>query len=493
LKTNTTLAFLDIRDYFGDYQILDKSSDVALAATMENNKTLILEVHCYGNSEILKYNARNRAMKRIYDEAVFLCRLADRSLKDNLKGDAVFNNIDEYYKNLEADLRLEGTLRSEERHPSYRELEALRAKAQFRVEVLYSLAFRKAGEAQGYHPESALVDQIFDHQCYMPDLNDRIQWLASNNQVSKGIVDSFKRLYDALCNEPIDRNTKTFPIIARHFIIKEADKTLQNPCRTREDIANSFKELDPTLHKLPMSEALKAAIYGVIGAFGKAGEAQQQGYDPEPALINQILDHQSYMRELNDRIQRLERLASNNQVSQGIVDSFKSLHTALGNEPNNRNTKTFSIIARHFIDEADKTLNNPCRTLEDIANSFKELDLKLYGKPPMSEALKAAICGVIGALVGAALGIAVGAAVTAWGGGFGALPGAILGAVQGFSTGVSIGLGVGIGVGGILGGQLGFLSSKQNHKIYREKNKLTEEMNNAVNDLKSKLSESRCR
>jgi phage tail tape-measure protein len=75
----------------------------------------------------------------------------------------------------------------------------------------------------------------------------------------------------------------------------------------------------------------------------------------------------------------------------------------------------------------------------------------------------------------------VGAAVTAWGGGFGALPGAIIGAAQGFSTGVSIGLGVGIGVGGILGGQLGFLSSKQNHKIYRE-NKLTEEMNNAVND-----------
>jgi hypothetical protein len=200
-------------------------------------------------------------------------------MKNNLKDtlEAVLEIITNHDGDLE---KLHGGSRKLAWDPIYERLQALFKLSQVEEHVgetpflrivtdLYLLALQTAGEVaqESYHPASALVDQIVDHQRYMPELHDRIQPLANNDQVSPEIVASFRNLYAELCNEPINQNTKNFSIIADHFI-KEADKTLQNhSSRTPEDIENSTRVLEYTLYgKPPMSKALKAVICGVIGA-----------------------------------------------------------------------------------------------------------------------------------------------------------------------------------------------------------------------------------
>jgi hypothetical protein len=393
LKTNTTLTFLNIYDSNCELE----GESAALAAAMENNTRLILNVHCNAGSKILEYNARNFKAKEIYDDAVFLCSLADRSLGYSLavEVDAVFQTIEKHC-------------------------------------LGYSLA------VEG--------DAVFQ-------------------TIEKHYEEHYKEYYENL-KQALQKKGKlpTLQCHPSHILLGQAIKQAS----AGVGMLSSFVQ----------------GIYQL--AIGRANEAKQLGYDPASDLKDRICDHQKYMPLLHDKIQWL------NIFNNEIASSFQDLYAALCNEPINQNTKTFSIIANHFIGEADKTLG--FRTYQDIENSAKQLEHKLYGKPPMSKALKAVICGVIGALVGAALGIAVGAAVTAWGGGFGALPAAMLGAVQGFSTGISIGLGVGIGVGGKLGGQLGFWSSKQNHEIYHKKktHMLRQETSEAVRQITSTFSNIYC-
>jgi hypothetical protein len=168
---------------------------------------------------------------------------------------------------------------------------------------------------------------------------------------------------------------------------------------------------------------------------------------------------------LNKKIKDFENL--NLPKNQQLVDSYIALSNSLAKEPwTEANYYQNLAITDHYIAQVDKMRVHPNLTKEDIKEiekSGQELDNKLYGKPPISPTLRAAICGVIGALVGVALGIVVGTVSSLWLGGFATLPAALLTGFKGGYLGVTVGLAI---ASAGTGANYGFFSGKQKQAEY---------------------------
>ncbi|MDR3477375.1 MAG: hypothetical protein P4M14_05020 [Gammaproteobacteria bacterium] len=151
-----------------------------------------------------------------------------------------------------------------------------------------------------------------------------------------------------------------------------------------------------------------------------------------------------------------------------LIEKFSALCSALYNTNwSADNYFQYFCILDHFIHLIDGVISNKKHlTYEEIGQSINELGKKVYGTPPISLSVQAAVCGVIGALVGLVIGIVVGGASTFYAGGFGALPAAIATAFKGAALGVTLAQGA---TGGVLGCCYGFFSNKRNLALHEEK------------------------
>jgi len=147
------------------------------------------------------------------------------------------------------------------------------------------------------------------------------------------------------------------------------------------------------------------------------------------------------------------------------VPQFKLLFQDIQQNPNKHTSpiliEEFTQLANDFITKGDMTHDEIDAFAKRLEQRLEEV--KLEGKPQMSERTNTIVCGLIGALVGAILGVAIGAVMTGYVGGVGAIPGLMFGAAKGFTIGSAIALGA---TGGIGGGAFGFFSAREDQKQY---------------------------
>jgi hypothetical protein len=230
---------------------------------------------------------------------------------------------------------------------------------------------------------------------------------------------------------------------------KAANKVAYIPCNNT--LTTTINEL---VKKLAEIEKLLVLSNAITHA-NENEEWQKLAYDQDK---NILYDNAFIINTLNNKLARLEKLFALKKVIislqwaqkkyakmaddtwvavfTNVLINYQELYEALLKDTIKDMTlpqTTFVLIADHFINEANETVNNPNRDPVIVANNAKIFINNLYQYPPPSF-MKLLIYGLTGVLLGAAIGAVIGGSLGAI---FGAaLPSAICGALIGLVVGV---------------------------------------------------------
>ncbi|MFT3742046.1 MAG: hypothetical protein QM752_05145 [Gammaproteobacteria bacterium] len=213
-------------------------------------------------------------------------------------------------------------------------------------------------------------------------------------------------------------------------------------------------------------------------------QSKNEGRKTQLILVDcdeaEILHHIHCNRDLilfADAIRKLQEKG----IDEASIAAYKNLLQALAKTGTDLNKSPNDVVLAYFrsLAESHLTGNLDKAWLELNAQN---LDEQLYGKPPLSPALKALICLLLAAVLGFGVGAIVCALITSGGASFGDF----VNALTTISEDAILGTTISTATAASVGGTLGFLSGKHHQQAYelnRDHNvtAATHQLHNALN------------